>query len=88
MDTAKEVGARSKEAAASDDKQASDDDDNIFRYIGLLQPQTSLNIMSSNKDGIASIHFHPSGRYVGVCRANDRLIELYAAHSELEIQKK
>ncbi|KAL3785628.1 LOW QUALITY PROTEIN: hypothetical protein ACHAW5_003408 [Stephanodiscus triporus] len=60
----------------------------IFWYIGSLQPQTSLNIMSSNKDGIATIHFHPSGRYDGVCRANDRLIEIYAARSELEIQKK
>ncbi|KAL3804620.1 LOW QUALITY PROTEIN: hypothetical protein ACHAW5_000094 [Stephanodiscus triporus] len=87
-DTEKEVGARSKEAAESDDKQASDEDDNISRYMGLLLPQTSLNIRSSNKDGIESIHFHPSGRYVGVCCANDRLIEIYAAHSELDIQKK
>jgi U3 small nucleolar RNA-associated protein 12 len=86
--TDKEASDPSNEAAASDDKQVSDDDDNIFRYIGPLQPPASLNITSSNKDGIASIHFHPSGRYVGVCRANDRLIEIYAARSEVEVMKK
>jgi U3 small nucleolar RNA-associated protein 12 len=89
--TDKEDRRTSNEMAASDDKQTSDDDDdddNIFRYIGSLQPPASLNISSSNKDGIASIHFHPSGRYVGVCRANDRVIEIYTARSEVEVQKK
>ncbi|KAL7428600.1 hypothetical protein ACHAXH_001719 [Discostella pseudostelligera] len=62
--------------------------DEIFRYIGSLQPPASLNITPSNSEGIGSIHFHPSGRYVGVCRANDRLIEIYAARSEVEVQKK
>lgn len=81
-------GTSTEMATSSDDKQTSDDDDNIFRYIGSLQPPASLNISSSNKDGIASIHFHPSGRYVGVCRANDRVIEIYTARSEVEVQKK
>ena len=86
--TDKEASDPSNEVAASDDKQVINDEDNIFRYIGSLQPPASLNITSSNKDGIASIHFHPSGRYIGVCRANDRLIEIYVARSEVEVQKK
>ncbi|KAL3808500.1 hypothetical protein ACHAXA_008321 [Cyclostephanos tholiformis] len=76
------------EVAAAVDKQVGDNDDDIFQYIGSLQPPANLNITSSNKDGVASIHFHPSGRYVGVCRANDRSIEIYAARSEVEVQKK
>ena len=65
-------------------------DDEIFAYIGSLQPPASLNmnIAPSNNEGIASIHFHHSGRFVGVCRANDRVIEVYAARSEVEVQKK
>ncbi|KAL7543092.1 hypothetical protein ACHAXR_012413 [Thalassiosira sp. AJA248-18] len=74
--------------AASDDKQADNDGDEVFRYIGSLQPPATLNMESSNNEGIASIHFHPSGRYVGVCRANDRVIEIYAARSDVEVQKK
>jgi len=73
--------------SASEDNQDNDADE-VFRYIGSLQPPASLNMTSSNNEEVASIHFHPSGRYVGVCRANDRVIEIYAARSEVEVQKK
>jgi len=81
--------SESNDAAAADDNQPNDgDDDEVFRYVGSLQPPASLNMTSSNNEGVASVHFHPSGRYVGVCRANDRAIEIYAARSEVEVQKK
>jgi U3 small nucleolar RNA-associated protein 12 len=87
-----ETTATDKEATDPNNEAvpvASDsNDDNIFRYIGSLLPPASLNITPSSSDGIGSIHFHPSGRYVGVCRANDRVIEFYAARSEVETQKK
>ncbi|KAL7545346.1 hypothetical protein ACHAWF_008697 [Thalassiosira exigua] len=63
-------------------------DDEIFRYMGSLQPPANLNMTTSNNEGISSIHFHPNGRYLGVCRTNDRVIEIYAARSEAEAQKK
>ena len=64
------------------------DGDEVFRYVGSLQPPANLNITSSNNEGIASVHFHPNGRYVGVCRSNDRVIEIYAVRSEVEAEKK
>lgn len=77
-----------KEINVSNNKNVSDSNDDIFRYIGSLQPPASLNITPSNSEGIGSIHFHPNGRCVGICRANDRLIEIYVARSEVEVQKK
>ena len=76
-------------ASGDDEKQPKKDDgDEIFQYMGSLQPPASLNMTSSNNEGIASIHFHPSGKYVGVFRSNDRVIEIYAARTEVEVQKK
>jgi U3 small nucleolar RNA-associated protein 12 len=69
----------------SEDKESADNDE-VFRYIGSLQPPA--NFSSSSNEGIASVHFHHNGSYVGVCRANDRVIEIYAARSEVEAQKK
>eukprot|EP00970_Alexandrium_tamarense_P008883 scaffold1732_cov195-Alexandrium_tamarense.AAC.1 len=65
------------------------DDDDVFRYIGSLTPPANLHAASAaNNEGIASIHFHPNGRHIGVCRTNDRVIEIYVARSEVEVQKK
>jgi len=83
----KETEANDSNETGADGKEP-DDDDEVFRYMGSLQPPAALNMTTSNKEGIASIHFHPSGRYVGICRANDRVIEIYAARSEVEVQKK
>ena len=83
----KETANDSNEGAPDDEKQSKDEDE-VFQYIGSLQPPATLNMKSSNNEGIASIHFHPSGRYVGVCRSNDRVIEIYAARTEVEVQKK
>ncbi|KAL9188525.1 hypothetical protein ACHAXT_006903 [Thalassiosira profunda] len=92
-----ESGAKDTEAPTGESGEAAEDGDNpkkdkdgdeIFHYMGSLQPPATLNITTSNNEGVASIHFHPSGRYVGVCRFNDRVIEIYAARSEVEVQKK
>ena len=63
-------------------------DDDVFRYVGSLAPPATLNMTPSNSEGIASVHFHPDGGRVAVCRSNDRVIEVYAARSEVEVQKK
>lgn len=88
-----ESDGKNSESGAKDPDEAADGDqpnngDEVFRYMGSLQPPATLNMTTSNNEGIASIHFHPSGKYVGVCRANDRVIEIYAARSEVEVQKK
>eukprot|EP00986_Skeletonema_menzelii_P011964 scaffold6338_cov152-Skeletonema_menzelii.AAC.8 len=74
------------ETVNSSDEKESTDNDEVFRYVGSLQPPA--NFSSSSNEGIASVHFHHNGHYVGVCRANDRVIEIYAARSEVEAQKK
>jgi len=84
----KEAANESGDAAAETDAKEPANADEIFRYMGSLQPPANLNMTSSNNEGIASIHFHSNGRYVGVCRSNDRAIEIYAARPEVEVQKK
>lgn len=69
----------------SEEKESIDNDE-VFRHMGSLQPPA--NFSSSSNEGIASVHFHHNGAYVGVCRTNDRVIEIYAARSEVEAQKK
>ena len=78
--------AEDLEAETTSEEKGSDDGDEVFRYVGSLQPPA--NFSSSSNEGIASVHFHHNGNYVGVCRANDRVIEIYAARSEVETQKK
>ncbi len=82
--TATDINATDSTVAVA----ASGCNDDVFRYIGSLLPPASLNITPSSSEGIGSVHFHPSGRYVGVCRANDRSIEFYTARPEVEVQKK
>jgi len=91
LDSTDTKGSKDEESegAGDDNKQSNNDDgDEVFQYMGSLQPPATLNMTSSNNEGIASVHFHPSGKYVGVCRSNDRVIEIYAARSEVEVQKK
>ena len=59
----------------------------VFRYIGSLSPPSNLSTLS-NSDGISSVQFHPNGTYLGISRANDRVIEIYTPRSEVEVQKK
>mmetsp|Transcript_24205 Transcript_24205/g.46400 ORF Transcript_24205/g.46400 Transcript_24205/m.46400 type:complete len:1131 (+) Transcript_24205:134-3526(+) len=89
VDSKAELEMQDTEKSKNDSTHPASDDD-VFRYIGSLQPPANLNLStaSSNNEGVASIHFHPNSRYVGVCRANDRVIEIYAARSEVEAQKK
>ena len=88
--TAEGAPAHADGTAAEDERRDDDRDDDrdaAFQFMGSLRPPAALNMTSSN-EGVASVHFHPSGRYVGVCRANDRVIEVYAVRSEVEAQKK
>lgn len=84
-ETLKETNDSSEETAAGDDPPTEDE---VFRYVGSLRTPATVNMTPSNNEGVASVHFHPRGRYVGVCRNNDRTIEIYAARSEAEAQKK
>ena len=61
--------------------------DDVFTYMGSLHPPSNLPT-ATNNEGIASIHFHRNGKYLGICRANDRFIEIYVPRSEVEVQKK
>lgn len=54
-------------------------------YAGILPPPA--NVATSNEK-VASVHFHPNGRYLGVCRANSKTIHLYIVRSEAEAQRK
>ncbi|KAL3799031.1 hypothetical protein HJC23_005170 [Cyclotella cryptica] len=78
-------------ADANDEKKdiASNSNEDICHYMGSLHPPSNLpTATTTNNEGIAAIHFHPNGRFVGICRSNDRVIEIYAARSELQAQKK
>jgi U3 small nucleolar RNA-associated protein 12 len=56
----------------------------IFSYMGSLHPPS--NLIATSNEGIASIRFH--GKYLGICRSNERVIEVYTPRSEVEVQKK
>mmetsp|Transcript_16589 Transcript_16589/g.36027 ORF Transcript_16589/g.36027 Transcript_16589/m.36027 type:complete len:1151 (-) Transcript_16589:52-3504(-) len=70
---------QSRAAASSSDK------DDACSFIGTLSPPP--NVATSNEK-VASIHFHPNGRYVGVCRTNGKSIVIYLVRSEAEAQRK
>lgn len=58
----------------------------VFTYIGTISPPSNISTMVNN-EGISSVHFH-QGKYLGICRSNDKVIELYASRTEVEVQKK
>lgn len=70
------------EAAAA---ASSSDQDDACHFIGTLNPPP--NVATSNEK-VASIHFHPNGRYVGVCRTNGKTIVVYYVRNEAEAQRK
>lgn len=63
----------------------SSDQDDACHFIGTLNPPP--NVATSNEK-VASIHFHPNGRYVGVCRTNGKTIVVYHVRNEAEAQRK
>jgi U3 small nucleolar RNA-associated protein 12 len=70
------------EGKNEDEKDVKAED--IFSYMGSLHPPS--NLIATSNEGIASIHFH--GKYLCICRSNDRVIEVYTPRSEVEVQKK
>ncbi len=64
---------------------SSSDQDDACHFIGTLNPPP--NVATSNEK-VASIHFHPNGRYVGVCRTNGKIIVVYHVRNEAEAQRK
>ena len=64
---------------------SSSDKDDACSFIGTLSPPP--NVATSNEK-VASIHFHPNGRFVGVCRTNGKTIVIYLVRSEAEAQRK
>jgi U3 small nucleolar RNA-associated protein 12 len=64
---------------------SSPDKDDACHFIGTLSPPP--NVATSNEK-VASIHFHPNGRYVGVCRINGKTIAVYHVRNEAEAQRK
>ncbi|KAL7485989.1 hypothetical protein ACHAW6_012495, partial [Cyclotella cf. meneghiniana] len=69
--------------------ETSNSNEDICHYMGSLHPPSNLpTSKTANNEGIAAIHFHPNGKFLGVCRSNDRVIEIYAVRCELEAQKK
>ena len=72
-------------AAATSAVASSTDQDDACHFIGTLSPPP--NVATSNEK-VASIHFHPNGRYVGVCRTNGKTIAVYHVRNEAEAQRK
>jgi len=61
------------------------DDDEVCHYMGSLIPPPNV---STSNDKVGSVHFHPNGRHVGVCRVNSKAIDLYYVRSTAESFKK
>lgn len=74
---------KSEDDAGDDGDEAKERTEEVFTYMGSIQPPSNL---PASSEGIASIHFH--GKYLGICRSNDRVIEVYSPRSEVEVQKK
>lgn len=59
--------------------------DDVCHYMGILSPPPNV---SSSAERIASIHFHPNGKYVGVLRANSKDVDVYLIRTVQESFKK
>lgn len=70
--------------AEEEDSETKGKSEEVFTYMGSIQPPSNL---PASNEGIASIHFL-HGKYLGICRSNDRVIEVYSPRSEVEVQKK
>ena len=70
----------------TEEEASSAKNEQVFTYIGTISPPSNISTMVNN-EGISSVHFH-QGKYLGICRSNDKVIELYASRTEVEVQKK
>eukprot|EP00978_Attheya_sp_CCMP212_P018602 scaffold51140_cov49-Attheya_sp.AAC.2 len=61
------------------------DDDEVCTYMGSLLPPPNVSI---SNEKVATIHYHPSGRFVGIARANSKQVEVYRIRSVAEAARK
>ena len=76
------------EDGGTEETNTANSNEDVFHYMGSIHSPSNLPTGSTNNEGIAAVHFHPNGKYLGICRTNDRVIEIYVARSEVEVQKK
>ncbi|KAL7568733.1 hypothetical protein ACA910_021726 [Epithemia clementina (nom. ined.)] len=79
------VNSDNNEGAKADLESAAKD--NICRFMGcLLPPPNTATRQSSEK--VVTIRYHPSGRYVGVLRANSKDVDVFRIRTIHETNKK
>jgi len=68
-----------------DDEVKKESLDDVCQYMGCL---TAPPNVSTSAERISSIHFHPSGRYLGVLHSNSKNVDVYTVRSVQESLRK
>ncbi|GKY94026.1 hypothetical protein MPSEU_000369400 [Mayamaea pseudoterrestris] len=59
--------------------------EDVCQFMGMLPPPPNVAILAEK---IQSLHFHPSGKYVGVLHGNSKSVDVYIVRSAQESTKK
>lgn len=76
--------ANKDDAIVGENNPAVNEDD-VCHYMGSLIPPPNV---ATSAEKVASIHYHPNGRFVGVLHANSKNVDVYQIRSAHESMKK